>query len=154
MLNTFPLELIEQKLSKLRPLKYNRFFWWRRWDQKNKILVGKENSLIDRIKNGDFEESPYFWQIKFVEVEINEKENKYKDYQRFLEESKLDRIRRRKLIDDYERDEQERIKSLKKLFISNFHLNENTLDSELLNFDGTIEEFYYYCEKKFCKKIK
>lgn len=153
MYNTFPLEIIESKLAKLKPSKYNRFFWWRRWSQKNQLL-DKNSSFFDKIQNGDFEESPYFWQIKYCEYEINQKQIQFKDYQRFLEESKLDRIRRRRLIDDYEKDETERLVLLKKEFINNFHFNEKTLEEELLSFDGTIKDFYIHCNTKYCKKIK
>lgn len=153
MYSTFPLDIIESKLSELKPSKYNRFFWWRRWSQKN-TLLDKNSSFLDKIVNGDFEESPYYWQIKYCEYEINQKESKFKDYQRFLEESKLDRVRRRRLIDDYEKDESERISLMKKEFINNFHFNEKTLEDELLSFDGTIRDFYIHCNNKFCKKIK
>lgn len=154
MFNTFPLELIESKLSKLKPLNYNKFYWWRRWSSTNNPLP-KHSPLLNKIKNGDLDESPYLWQIKLCEYEINQKEKTFHyDYQKFLEQSLMDRVRRRKLIDDYEKDEYERIKLLKKEFVNNFHFNENTLEKELEYFDGSIEEFYHYCSNKFCKKLE
>lgn len=153
MFSTFPLDVIEEKLNNLKPIPYNKFFWWRRWSTKNKPL-SKYSPLIDKIKNGDFDESPYYWQIKYCESEINHKEALFHyDYQKFLEQTRLDRTRRRRLIDDYEKDELERINLMKKEFTMNFHLNKETLEKEIEEFDGSIEDFYIYCNKKFCKKL-
>ena len=58
MMRTPPIELIEEKLSQLQKLNYNQFFWWRRWNRKGKPLH-KYSPLIDKIKNGDYDDSPY-----------------------------------------------------------------------------------------------
>ena len=44
-------DLVLQEISKLRPLNYNRFMWWRRFDQKKRPLENKA-PLLDKIKNG------------------------------------------------------------------------------------------------------
>ena len=52
MREPYPIEVIEEKLSHLQKLNYNRFFWWRRWTRKGKPLH-KYSPLMDKIKNGD-----------------------------------------------------------------------------------------------------
>jgi len=66
MISTPPIELIEKKLSKLQKLNYNQFFWWRRWTRKGKPLH-KYSPLADKIKNGDYDDSPYRWQINYCD---------------------------------------------------------------------------------------
>lgn len=151
MFKTFPIEEIQKQLSKHTPSNYNKFFWWRRFGT-HKFLDNKA-PLLDRIQNGDFEPSPYYWQIQYSENEINEYQKNFGDYQMFLEKSKMERIRRRRLIEDYERDEKERMDNFKKSFLKEFHLNKEVLENEIEEFDGTIEEFYHYCNKKYCKKL-
>ncbi len=151
MFKTFSLDIIESNLSKLKPLKYNKFYWWRKWGPKHK--PNPSLTLQKRIKNGDFEYSPYYWQLQYCEYEINQKYIKFRDPVRFLEETKIDRIRRKKLIEDYERDEIERIETLKKLLLKEFHFSKETLEKELEEFDDNIEKFYIYCNNKFCKKL-
>ena len=57
MREPYPIEVIEEKLSYLQKLNYNRFFWWRRWTRKGKPLH-KYSPLMDKIKNGDYDDSP------------------------------------------------------------------------------------------------
>ena len=49
---------LEKELSKLRKLNYNAFRWWRMYDVKSPKLHHR-CPLIDRIKNGDFDYSPF-----------------------------------------------------------------------------------------------
>jgi hypothetical protein len=51
------IAVIENNLSKLQKLNYNQFFWWRRWARKNKPLHNY-SPLIDKIENGDYDDSP------------------------------------------------------------------------------------------------
>jgi len=64
-------EVIVKKLSQLTPLKYNQFYWWRKWGPKNTPLFSSR-PLLDKIKNGDFDFSLYFWQALYSELEAKE----------------------------------------------------------------------------------
>ena len=78
-------ELIRKQISKLQPLNYNQFRWWRKFDQPQKSLPNNA-PLLDKIKNGDLEFSHYYWQAKFTELAINEAFNEYNgDRQKLLE---------------------------------------------------------------------
>ena len=71
-------ETILREISKLRPLKYNKFQWWRKFASNNRPLDDKA-PLLDKIKNGDLEFSNYFWQARYIELLLNEKREAAKD---------------------------------------------------------------------------
>jgi len=145
---------VKTELKKLRSLNYNRFFWWRKYTPKKKPL-SKNAPLWDRILNGDFEFSHYYWQSKQAEIEINELHEKYKyDDRLFIEKAALVRARRRKLIDDFKKDEEERLKNLKKEFLKNFFITEEEYEKEINEFGYSIKEFYIQCESKFGKRFR
>jgi hypothetical protein len=146
-----PIKVIEKNLSKLQKLKYNQFLWWRRWSAKNKPLH-KDSSLWDKINNGDYNFSPYFWQIQYCEWEIEQKRLKYLgDHERFCEESVMDFQRRRRLREDHEKYENENLAQLKKDFVKTFRMTEEDFDKDVIEFDGEVKDFYIYCEQKFRK---
>ena len=92
---------ILKEISKLQPLNYNQFRRWRRFDTPNKPLH-KYSALIDKIKNGDYDFSHYYWQAKYAEIEINEIfDDTYPDAALFNEKASLHRARRKRLFDDF-----------------------------------------------------
>jgi len=146
-----PIKVIEKNLSKLQKLKYNQFLWWRRWSAKNKPLH-KDSLLLDKINNGDYNFSPYFWQIQYCEWEIEQKRLKYiNDHEYFCEESVMDFQRRRRLREDHEKYENENLTQLKKDFVKTFRMTEEDFDKDVIEFDGEVKDFYIYCEQKFRK---
>ena len=146
-------DLVLQEISKLRPLNYNRFMWWRRFDQKKRPL-DKKAPLLDRIKNGDLEFSHYYWQALYTEIEMNEKLNECIDDQHWIEQTRVDKQRRRRLYDDFEKDETEKLATLRKQFSKEFRMTKEDYDDEILEFGGTLLELYRHCEIKYGKKIK
>lgn len=147
-------EKILKELSKLKPIKYNQFRWWRRWESK-KSLLPKTKPLIDRILNGDFDFSHYFWQAQYVHIEMEEKKSIAKDNLHWLEIVTMDRARLKRLTEDFERDESERLAELEKSFLQSFHMSREDYRSYLEEFEGTIEELYHYISKKcFTKTSK
>ena len=68
-------DTLNKELSKLTPLKYNKFFWWRNYTNPNKPL-SKHSSLVEKIHNGDYDISHYdaaetLWQHKMLCVSRN-----------------------------------------------------------------------------------
>ena len=142
-------QVVLKEISKLQPLNYNQFRWWRRFDSKVKPLP-RGTKFIDRIKNGEFEFSHYYWQWKLSELEINELYNKYNgDIQKLLENNSVDLARRKRLIEDFEKDENDRLKLLQDGFLREFEMTREEYYSHIEKFDGTIEDFYIYCIKTF-----
>lgn len=146
-------ELVLREISKLQPLNYNQFRWWRRFDQPNKPLH-KNASFLDKIQNGDLDFSHYWWQAKYTEIEMNEKSQNCIDDQDFHEKSQLDKTRRRRLWDDFGKDESEKLQFIRKEFSKEFRMTEEDYDNEILEFDGSLEDLYHHCSVKYGKKIR
>ena len=144
--------LIHKEIKKLKPLNYNKFMWWRRYTSKNQPLPTK-STFLERIKNGDYEFSHYYWQWKLTELELNDLYIKYKgDIQKLLENNGVDLSRRKRLIEDFEKTESQLLIDLQKNFQKEFVMSKEEYYIHIENFDGTIEDFYYYCLKTFDKR--
>ncbi len=137
-------------MDKLQPLNYNRFKWWRRWEAKNDTLH-KYVPLIDKIRNGDFDFSHYFWQAQYCEIEMNKKLESCIDTQHWVESTQLDRARRKRLWEDFEKDEANKLDALQIEFTKKFRITKEEYYNEIEKFDGTLEEFYFHCYEIFIK---
>jgi hypothetical protein len=66
--------------------------------------------------------------------------------------------RRRRLSKDYEADEAKILDEMYKAFKNELGMKRDEVDDEMLNFDGTLAEFYYYLTNKqklnICHAIK
>jgi len=146
-------ELILREIAKLQPLNYNRFRWWRKFDQPKKPLPNK-SPLLDKIQNGDLEFSHYWWQAKFSELELNKA---YVDcdfeMQKLLEKHAVDLARRKRLWEDFERDEKDKLISLRKQFSKEFRMTEEDYENEIIEFGGSLEELYHHCTIVYGKKL-
>ena len=149
LFKTSDTQIVLKEISKLQPLNYNRFKWWRRFDSKIKPLP-RGAKFIDRIKNGEYEFSHYYWQWKLSEIELNEFHKKYRgNIQTLIENNSVDLARRKRLIEDFEKDENTRLKTLQDGFLREFEMTKEEYYSHIEEFDGTIEDFYIYCLKTF-----
>jgi len=144
------IEVIEKQLGKLQKLNYNQFFWWRRWNRKTKPLH-KYSPLIDKIKNGDYDESPYLFQIYYCDWEIAEKRKQFTDMREWANETTIDRNRRRRLREDHEKYEKENLAQLRKDFLNTFRMTREDYENDVVEVGGTLEEFYNYCEMRYGK---
>ena len=142
-------ETVLDKISQLQPLNYNQFRWWRRFSSLNTPLH-KYSDLLDKIQNGDYEFSHYYWQAKYAEMEIDDLHNEtFPDAELFIEKNALNSARRKRLWDDFEKDENERIRGIEKDFYIKFKMSKNQIKEEMEEFGGTLEDFYHYCDKQF-----
>jgi hypothetical protein len=147
-------KVIQREIKKLQPLNYNQFMWWRRFASKNKPLL-KGATFLQRIQNGEYEFSHYFWQAQLCELEINEKHKEYKgDIQILLEKNGVDLARRKRLWEDFNKTEAELLANLKKGFLREFVMTSQEYEDHITDFDGTTEEFYMYCLKTFDRSGK
>jgi len=152
--NTSDPKIVHREIKKLQPLNYNKFMWWRRFNTKTQPLP-RGAKFLDRIKNGEYEFSHYYWQWKLTELEINDLCVKYKgDIQKLLENNAVDLARRKRLIDDFEKDENARLKALKDGFMREFVMTREEFEEHTIEFGGTTEEFYFYCLKTFDRSGK
>jgi len=137
---------LKDRISTFRKNTYNRFYWWRRFQPRQSLHPYRR--LDERISNGDFEVSDYHWQALWE----NELEK-----QAVSEESSIDKQheircmfgeRRRRLNNDYEKDEQKILDEMYKAFRVELRMSKDEVEEEMLNFDGTLSEFYYYIYNK------
>jgi len=105
-------EFIEEKLSKLQKKNYNQFQWWRRYQTRN--TLHDKVPLEQRILNGDFEHSDYYYQALHENYLLEDKIKGKVYYEDMLDDVSLFRTRYKRLMDDYEKDEKELIKDLRK----------------------------------------
>ena len=150
---------IETKLKrKFFKKPYDRFMWWRSYTPKNKPL-GIKASLIDRIINGDFEAGPFLLEVELVHHTINEK---YKaligndgevDWGKYSVETSIDRARKKRLLEDHDKDEFRKLDDLRRLFKKEFKMTEEEYQNELTKGSDTLVDFYYKLEKKYGKRI-
>ena len=142
-------ELVLEKIAELQPLNYNQFKWWRRYDSPNKQLH-PYSALLTKIQNGDYEFSHFYWQAKLAELEINEiHQRTWPDAPRFNEEASLHKARRKRLLEDFEKDEEKKLLQIEKDFHLHFKMSRAQIREEMLEFRNTLENFYHYCDKQF-----
>ena len=137
-------EEVLNHLSKLQPLNYNKFYWWRKWGPKNQPLH-KYCPLLDKIRNGDFDFSHFFWQAVYSEIEINKKLKEIGNFETLKENHAVDFARRKRLWEDFEKDENNRLEAITTNFLKEFRITREELEKELNEFDGTLEELYHHC---------
>ena len=139
---------VDTALSKLQKLNYNQFRWWRLYDAKNKPLTNR-HTLRDRILNGDFDLSPYYAQIALCEHTLNDLEEQYfDDYVQFNDKASIWKTRRKRLLEDYEKDEAERLSSLIQAFTVHYRLTKNQVEEKLTKWRGSLIDFYYHIDDK------
>lgn len=133
---------------------YDRFKWWRSYSNIKKALTPR-HCLKDRIMNGDFEFGPYKFEAQVVEHRMNKKYLELKDDSgRYIEETSLDRSRRKRLLEDYEKDEASKLVELRTGFINEFRMTKDEYDIEVSLTEGTILEFYFDMLEKYGTRIR
>jgi hypothetical protein len=137
---------LKDRISTFRKNTYNRFYWWRRFQPRE--TLHKYRRLNERIPNGDFEVSDYHWQVLWE----NELEKEAIGNERSVDKQHEIRCmfgeRRRRLNNDYEKDEQKILDEMYKAFRVELRMSKDEVDNEMLNFDGTLLEFYHYIYSK------
>lgn len=137
-----PREFVEEKLSSLTPIKYNRFQWWRNYKVKDTLHTLSD--LLSRIRNGDFDHSPYFWMAQMALHELDAKIATTNDPEKQRDFAGLYMEKYRRLMLDYQKDEASRLDDLVKSFAKSTPLSKDEIKSIIETFDGTIEELYHH----------
>lgn len=134
---------------------YDRFMWWRSYTLKNKPL-DKKSSFRDKILNGDFDHGPYLWEIELTKHTINDKylncltSNGELDHGVFNSETSIDRARIKRLNEDYEKDEKNKLEEIKKGFLLNLKMTKEQYDKEVINTGAKdLLTFYDRMAKKY-----
>jgi hypothetical protein len=133
-------EFVTKEINKLQSLKYNQFYWWRKFKEKSPL--SSKDAVHARIDNGDFNFSSYYWQAQYALLEMEEKTGHIKDPSKRHESQTIYRERHRRLMKDFEKDEPERLESYIKAITGLFEIEKDELENKMENFDGTLKELY------------
>jgi len=134
------IKTVSKEINKLQPLKYNQFFWWRKFKEKSPLST--KDALHARIDNGDFNFSSYYWQAQYALIEMEEKTNHIKHPDTRHEAQQIYRERYRRLMKDFEKDEPQRLENYIKAMTGLFEIEKEELESKMEDFEGTLKELY------------
>ena len=125
---------------------YDRFMWWRSYTPKSKPLTNR-HPFKDRILNGDFDIAPYKFEAELVEHRMNDKFIECRGYEdTFREATQVDKARRKRLLEDFEKDEANKLQELERGFLQTFKLTKEQYEEEVMNTDLELIELYFYIE--------
>ena len=140
-------DTVESILTRYQPLNYNRFMWWRSHTD-GITPLGKRANLRDRIINGDFNESTYFWQAQLALHNAKDKVDLNRhDTADQLEILAVDLARYKRLMEDHEKEETGRLEALYDAFTSHFQMTRKEVEEELCNWPGELLSYYDYCKE-------
>ena len=142
---------LKDRIATFQRNTYNKFWWWRRFQPRQ--TLHKYRRLDERIPNGDFEVSDYYWQLQYEDVLEQEATDKEPNPDKKHEIRCMFGERRRRLSKDYEADEAKILDEMYKAFKNELGMKRDEVDDEMLKFDGTLAEFYTYRTNKQKLKI-
>jgi hypothetical protein len=143
---------IEKHLSKnYYKKKYDRFMWWRSFTPKNPPLPARNYTAKDRILNGDFDLGPFVFEIELVEHRINDKFTSIgHDDVQYHEAIQLDKARIKRLKEDRDKDEVNKLADLKRSMIFEVKITKEQYDKEVIKYRGPdLINFYYRMADKY-----
>jgi hypothetical protein len=141
---------VKEKISTFTPNKYNKFYWWRRF--KSRETLHNRMPLYNKIKNGDYEISDYFYQAKWELQLMEEKLSTIANPDERHEAKALCMERHRRLMNDYERDENQIMVALKKDFRITFGVSEEELERYMDDCNGDLMDLYNIVKQDYVKK--
>lgn len=152
---------LEKKLSaNYNTLSYSRFMWWRSYCLKNNTLT-KRHPFRDRILNGDFDQGSYLLEIELVYHTMNDKYLKCispsgeVDYSLWHSDCSIDRARKKRLEEDFTKDEASKLAELRKMFSWEFRMETTDYDKEIdRTTSKSLIDFYYDMEEKYGKRAR
>ena len=140
-------EIVNKEINKLQPLKYNQFYWWRKF--KDKSPLSSKEAVHARIDNGDFDFSSYYWQAQYALIEMEEKTGHISDPGNRHDAQTIYRERYRRLMNDYEKDEAQRLAEYKKTITNLFEIEDKDLEEKMEDYDGTLKELYILIKNNY-----
>jgi len=124
----------------------NKFFWWRRFPIHKSL--GKRKPIYMKIKNGDYDYSPYFqqadWELEWMDADIKVATKHCISAEGISENSRkvqeMSYKRRNKLLEDAMKDEHNRLESLKEDIIFAYGGDKKLYNEVIEKCDGDINQ--------------
>jgi len=135
-------ETLEAKLSTLPNKTYNKFMWWRRYQSRQ--TKPDKSTFYDKIVNGDFETSDYYYQAEYENYLLEDAVKDIKHYEDKVSHISMSRARHKRLMEDYQKEEAEILRKLKLEFKKVFKISKEDLERIMETFDGTTLDLYIY----------
>lgn len=142
-------DVILQNIKNLKPTKYSKFHWWRRYNN-NETSIPKKSSIPDKIKAGYYEFPASFWDAQLCLMEMNKSyiEN-IKDYGVFISKNGIPKSRYKRLMEDYYKEEEIKLQRIIDDFTETYTLKKEQVIEIMENFSGNIQELYELFEKEY-----
>jgi hypothetical protein len=137
---------LSKELKKLKPDKYKKFQWWRRYVSRN--TLPKKTPLYEKIVHGDYDASTYLYQADHEMHLLSDKLQNVKHPDEAHDIKNLFMERRRRLLIDYEKEEANIMRELKSDFVKTFKIDRKLLETIMETFDGTLVELYNHIKNK------
>lgn len=137
-----------------RKKSYDRFNWWRSYAPKKKPLHPRY-PFRDKLLNGDYDMSWYQLEAELVEHKLNDEWAAWghKEPGRFNSECSVDMARRKRLLEDFDKEESKRLDALRTEFVREFKMTKDQYDDEVLSTDAdSLIDFYYEMKAKYGTK--
>jgi len=144
------MSYVKDKIATFTPIKYNQFYWWRRFKVRETLHPLKP--LYYKIKNGDYEMSDYFYQAKYELELLDKKLININNIKERHEATGLSMERYRRLMDDFVKDEDKIIKTLRKDFKTVFQVSEEELDCYMEECEGDLMCLYNTIKQDYISK--
>ena len=141
---------LKDRIATFRKNTYNKFYWWRRFQPRQTLT--KLHRLEQRVPNGDFEVSDYYWQLRYEDLLEKEALVNEISPDKQHEIRSLYGERKRRLTKDYEADETKILEDMYRAFWNEFRMTREQVEDEMINFEGELAEFIDYLSSK--QKIK
>jgi len=147
---------LKDRIATFQKKNYDRWYWWRRFQPRQTLT--KLHRLEQRVPNGDFEVSDYYWQLRYEDVLEQEALANEISPDKQHEIRSLYGERKRRLTKDYEADEAKILEDMYRAFWLEFRMTREQVEDEMLEFDGGMAEFLDYLSSKqkikICQEIK
>jgi len=138
-------EFLESQLAKLTKKKYNKYYWWRRYEARKES--DKKTPLYEKIKRGDYDPSDYLYQMEHEFFLMEDKLSTIKEDSDKHEARGLFMERARRLNEDYQKHEKELMDKVYSDFRKTFNIQRQELTDIIENFDGTLLDLYDHVKK-------
>jgi hypothetical protein len=140
---------VEEKVAQMNRKSYNRFQWWRRYSPRPEL--DEKMPLSMRVAHGDFETSDYYYQAAHEVYLMEDAISTMLQPDEIHEKRSLYMERFRRLMEDYEKEEKNILHVFKRDMRKAFNVSKEQLDAEMEEFDGTMQELYFYIKEKYSK---
>ncbi len=142
-------QLLGTKLKGLRKLNYNPFTWWRMYESTNKPLSSRAH-ISDKIKNGDYDYPHWKYQAELCEHDLNDMWKKMApDYAKWVEESSLMRARRKRLMEDHEKEENRKLEEIVREITKYYRVTKEEVIDKMLDWEGDLYGFYQFMDDRY-----